>query len=69
MSEEFSQAVCFAQRQLWSHAPAGSIFNLDTVQTTPLTSYQPFSTSFVADNTSEFVSFAFRETLKMVRIR
>jgi PEP-CTERM motif-containing protein len=43
-------------------APAGSIFNLDTVQTTVLSSYQPFSTSFVADNTSEFVSFAFRET-------
>lgn len=43
-------------------APAGSIFNLDTVQTTPLTSYQQFSTSFVADNSSEFVSFAFRET-------
>jgi len=47
---------------LAQNAPAGSIFNLDTVQTTPLTSYQPFSTSFVADNSSEFVSFAFRET-------
>jgi len=35
---------------------------LDTVQTTPLTSYQPFSASFIADNASEYVSFAFRET-------
>ena len=43
-------------------APAGAIFNLDTVQTTVLSSYQPFSTSFVADNTSEYVSFAFRES-------
>jgi hypothetical protein len=43
-------------------APAGAIFNLDTVQTTVLSSYQPFSTSFVADNSTEFVSFAFRET-------
>ena len=42
-------------------APPGAIFNLDTVQTTPLTSYQHFTTSFVADNSSEFVSFAFRE--------
>jgi hypothetical protein len=44
------------------NAPPGAIFNLDTVQTTPLTSYQMFSTSFMADNSSEFVSFAFRES-------
>lgn len=43
-------------------APPGAIFNLDTVQATTLTSYQQFMTSFVADNASEFVSFAFRET-------
>jgi len=55
-------AIMVPSSILAQDAPAGSIFNLDTVQTTVLSSYQPFATSFVADNTSEYVSFAFRET-------
>jgi hypothetical protein len=55
-------AIMVPSNILAQDAPPGAIFNLDTVQLTPLTSYQPFSTSFVADNASEFVSFAFRET-------
>ena len=46
-------------------APPGAIFNLDTVQTTTLTSYQEFMTHFVADNTTEFVSFAYRESARV----
>ena len=41
--------------------PAGAIFDLATVHPTPLGSYTQFNTSFVANATSEFVSFAFRE--------
>lgn len=42
--------------------PAGAIFDLLPVHPGVLSTYTLFSTSFVADNTSEFVSFAFRET-------
>ncbi len=42
--------------------PAGSIFDLTTAHPGVLSSYQQFSTSFVADNAAEYVSFAFRET-------
>src|SRR5580700_8309992 len=42
--------------------PAGYIFDLATVITGAMSpTVQSVSTSFVADNTSEFVSFAFRE--------
>jgi len=45
------------------NAPAGCIWDLfDTVGSTQLTSYTFFTTSFVASASSEFVSFAFRET-------
>jgi len=46
---------------LAQNPPPGAIFDLSTVHPTPLTSYTDFSTSFVADNTTEYVSFAFRE--------
>jgi hypothetical protein len=42
--------------------PPGAIFDLVTAHPSVLSSYEPFSTSFVADNPTEFVSFAFRET-------
>lgn len=42
--------------------PAGAIWDLMTVHPTVLSSYVQFNTSFVADNASEYVSFAFRET-------
>jgi hypothetical protein len=43
--------------------PAGAIFDLSTVQTTAMDpyTYTQFSTTFTADNSSEYVSFAFRE--------
>jgi len=43
-------------------APSGYIWDVATVNPGTLPSYTQFNTSFVADNASEFVSFAFRET-------
>jgi hypothetical protein len=43
-------------------APAGYLWDLFSVNPGTLPAYTQFSTSFVADNTSEYVSFAFRET-------
>ena len=42
--------------------PPGYIRDVATVHPGVLSSYTQFSTSFVADATSEYVSFAFRET-------
>jgi hypothetical protein len=43
-------------------APAGWIWDVNSVNPGTVGSYTDFTTSFVADNTSEYVSFAFRET-------
>ena len=45
-------------------APSGAIFNLGTTATggTVLDALQTFSTTFVGDGNTEYVSFAFRET-------
>lgn len=45
-------------------APAGAIFDLGTTATggTVLNTLQTFSTTFVGDGNTEYVSFAFRET-------
>jgi hypothetical protein len=41
--------------------PPGFIFQLDTVHPGVLSTYTQFTTSFVGDGNTEFVSFAFRE--------
>ena len=46
---------------LAQNPPAGAIFDLSTTHPAPLTSYTQFNTSFVANASSEYVSFAFRE--------
>lgn len=53
-------APCHAFGQ---NPPPGAIFDLSTVHPSPFSSgsYTQFSTSFVADNPNEYVSFAFRE--------
>jgi hypothetical protein len=65
MSAWVAAAVAMIPSQaLAQNPPAGAIFDLSTVHPgsfTNDTTYTPFSTSFVADNTSEYVSFAFRE--------
>jgi len=43
-------------------APPGWIWDVNTVNPGGVPAYTDFTTSFVADNTSEYVSFAFRET-------
>ena len=51
-------------RALAQNPPPGAIFDLSTVHPgafSPDDVYTQFSTSFVADSTSEYVSFAFRE--------
>jgi PEP-CTERM motif-containing protein len=57
-------AVVIPSQALAQNPPPGAIFNLSTVHPgafSPDSVYTPFSTSFVADNSSEFVSFSFRE--------
>jgi hypothetical protein len=56
-------ATVVPSRAFAQNPPAGAIFDLSTVQTTAMspTTYTQFSTSFVADNSSEYVSFAMRE--------
>lgn len=44
------------------NGPAGALFDLAAVRTTPLTSYTAFSYGFVADQSTTTVSFAFRDT-------
>jgi hypothetical protein len=48
-------------RALAQNPPPGAIFDLSTVNPGSLSTYTQFTTSFVADNSSEDVSFAFRE--------
>ena len=43
-------------------APAGAIFDLATTHPGILNTYTQFSTNFTADNSLEYVTFAFRET-------
>ena len=54
-------AVLTPVQALAQNPPPGAIFDLSTTHPTPLTAYTQFNTSFVADNSSEYVSFAFRE--------
>jgi hypothetical protein len=53
----FSPSIARAQAP-----PAGYLWDVDSVNPGTLPTYTQFSTSFVADNTSEYVSFAFRES-------
>src|ERR1035441_1989875 len=43
-------------------APTGYIWDVWSVNPGTLPNYTQFSTSFIADNASEYVSFAFRES-------
>ena len=54
--------VVAPSRALAQAAPSGYIWDVDTVNPGTLPSYTQFNTSFVADNATEYVSFAFRET-------
>jgi PEP-CTERM motif len=57
-------AVVVPSQALAQNPPPGAIFDLSTVHPgafSPDNVYTQFSTSFVADNSSEYVSFAFRE--------
>jgi hypothetical protein len=56
-------AVVIPSLALAQNPPAGAIFDLSTVHPSALspTTYTQFSTSFVANSSSEYVSFAFRE--------
>jgi hypothetical protein len=56
-------AVVVPSQALAQNPPPGAIFDLSTVHPGVLssTTYTEFNTSFVADNSSEYVSFAFRE--------
>ena len=54
-------ASLLGSQSLAQTAPAGAIFDLAATHPTPLTTYTQFSTSFTADNSLEYVSFAFRE--------
>ena len=46
---------------LAQNPPAGAIFDLAAAHPTVLNTYTQFSTSFTADNSLEYVTFAFRE--------
>ena len=56
-------AVAIPSRSYAQNPPSGAIFDLSTVHPGALspTTYQQFTTSFVANASSEYVSFAFRE--------
>ena len=54
-------AVLVPSQALAQNPPPGAIFDLSTVNPGVLDTYTQFTTSFVADNTTEDVSFAFRE--------
>ncbi len=54
-------ASLISSQALAQSAPSGAIFDLATAHPTPLTTYTQFSASFTADNSLEYVSFAFRE--------
>jgi hypothetical protein len=65
MSALVAIAVVVVPSQAFAqNPPPGAIFDLSTVHPgafSPDNVYTPFSTSFVADNSTEFVSFSFRE--------
>lgn len=60
----FAAALLLPSGAFAQNPPPGAIFDLSTVHPGAFTNdtvYTNFSTSFVADNTSEYVSFSFRE--------